>query len=173
MMAMPQQIADQWLAQKLIYLKGYLDALGFLNSYGPIGFQCELLAFDLPAGDPEIIQPLQRCLDYHAHRLFNVYPGQADFSVLSLLDWQAKLCAVLQTGLGLPGAAKNQQLVDKVKFSNHYFCQLLQNEVLTPETKVYELQVDLRGRFYRVLGIDLLFEREDNKLLLLQVLGSD
>lgn len=173
MMSLVEELSAPLLNQKLAWLNGYLSALGLLNSSNPVGFQCKLFAFALPAGDPDLIQPIQRCLNYHAHQLFNVYPDQADFEWQALPDWQEKLCAVWQTYLRLQAGANNQQIVDNLKLANRHFCQLLQQEFVKPETTVYELKVNLRGRFYRLLGIDLLFEIEDNQLLVLQVLGSD
>lgn len=54
-----------------------------------------------------------------------------------------------------------------------YFITLLKSEFIKETTTVYELKVNSKTDMYRLIGIDLIFEIEPTKIVLLQVLGVD
>ncbi|WP_296143490.1 hypothetical protein [uncultured Flavobacterium sp.] len=177
------ELKDQILNTKLNYLNGYLTALGLLNSYSIIGVNCKLYAFNFSAGD------IEKCIQNNAYELFGVYPNDWDIEIEKIDDWENKLKNELNasTKRRIPTetnpSASNQldysendlvkDLNHSIKRVNEYFISMLKTEFSTDSTDVHELKIKTKNSSYRLIGIDLIFEIDSNKILFLQTNGND
>lgn len=173
-----EELKDQLLQTKINYLNGYLTALGLLNSYSIIGMECKLFAFSYSAGD------MEKCIQNNAYELFGVYPDDWAIEILKIDDWENKLQNELNASLkrripngdGQFDYSENDLVNDlnrSIRAVNAYFIHMFKEEFITDTTAVYELKVLESGSAYRIVGMDLIVELDDNRLLLLQLNGID
>lgn len=172
-----EELKDQIINTKVNYLNGYLTALGLLNSYSIIGVNCKLYAFNFSAGD------IEKCIQNNAYELFGVYPNDWNIEIEKINDWENKLKNELNasTKRRIPSEAFNQldyrendlvkDLNHRVRSVNEYFVRMFKTEFITDSTDVYELKVKNNNSLYRFIGIDLIFEIDATKILLLQTNG--
>lgn len=170
-----EELKDQILQTKLTYLNGYLDALAFLNSNSTVGMRHKLFAYNFSAG--EIIKAIQ----YNSYELFGVYPNDWDLQIEQIENWENTLETEFDTSFSRKKSFNNRsietQLADDIiqqyKLACKHFIDLIKTEFINEHTTVYELKVKTNGSFYRLVGLDLVFEIDDTKILLLQITGSD
>lgn len=176
-----EELEDQILHTKINYLNGYLEALAFMSSYSIVGMNFKLFLYSFYAGD------IERSIQQHAYELFGVHTDEWKIELVKTADWEERLKKELYLNFerGIPtnnsdispkpDFTKNSlthQLMNRFHAPVDYFIRLLKDEFVNRETDVYELKVKT-GAHYRIVGIDLVFEIGDTKLLVLQLMGND
>lgn len=176
-----EELKDQILNTKINYFNGYLAAVGLLNSYSIVGVNCNLYSFHFSAGD------IEKCIQNNAFQLFGVYPNDWNIEIERSADWEKKLTQELNASTkrripidtnlttSNPSDYFENDLVkaldQSVRRVNEYFIRTFKTEFIPDATEVYELKVN--HSTYRIIGIDLIFEIDSNRLLVLQVNGND
>lgn len=158
-----QQHVLDW---KLNWLNGYLQALACLISVNGLFFRCQLIKVDFVAGDA------QRSLQHHAYDLFGQYPDDWAIDLIAIDDWQQSLIQFVQRHLQLNQGQHAKQWLTQSSAVLQFFCTQLKQLCLGENTEVFEMVVHERG-FYRIIGLDLVFDLAGEQLLVLQILGAD
>ncbi len=168
---MTEEIQDSITEVKLTYLNGYLQALAFINSYSPIGMIYKL--FSLNFSDTTLIKSIQN----NSIQLFDKLPYHYDLKLEQVQDWKKLLMNELSANIDnrAPFVKRNEltyKLIDSITSSYEYFIESLEKEVLGNNYNAYLLNVNTES-IYRIVGLDLVFETGNNKIIFLQLLGSD
>ena len=175
-----EELKEQILQSKLTYLNGYLDALALVCSYSIIGMNFRLFNYKYYSGD------IERAIRYNSTELFNVGQNEFDIELIETKNWEEllknELYANLKRRIPFESPAFASQLDYKennlvmdlnysIRNSINYFIMMLKNEFINETVNVYELKVS--RTFHRIVGIDLIFEIEPTKMILLQIRGMD
>ncbi|WP_343632881.1 hypothetical protein [Fluviicola sp.] len=176
-----EELEDQILHTKINYLNGYLSALAMMSSYSIVGMDFKLYLYPFYAGD------IERAIQYNSYELFGVHTNEWNIELVKTDHWKARLKEELYmnfkrsipvdhtTRIPKPDYSQNDltdQLRDRFYASINYFVELLEDEFVTSQTDVYEMKVKADA-YYRIVGIDLIFEISDTKLVVLQIMGND
>ncbi|GFD81174.1 hypothetical protein ABHQ57_06750 [Tenacibaculum sp. ZH5_bin.1] len=167
-----EELKDQILQTKLTYLNAYLDALELINSYSVIGMSYKLFAFNFSAGN------IHKAIQDNSYELFGVYPNDWEFKINECKNWKEKLESELKSNFNrrnynsLPESELVKDLKHSINSSIDYFINLLKNEFAENSYNIYELSLT-KASFYRIVGIDLIFEIDNTKIIFLQIIGSD
>lgn len=172
-----EELNDSFIQTKLNYLNGYLDALAYINSYPPVCMNYKLFQFNFSAGN------IERAIQNNAYELFGVYPDEWELELIKEDHWIEKLKNELYRQIpddlvhskNLHDSHKHdliRRLVNGAREASDHFIHLLNDEFGKKSDCIYELKIT-KGDFYKLLGIDLVFEIEDTKIIFLQLNGSD
>lgn len=176
-----EELEDQILHTKINCLNGYLSALAMMSSYSIVGMNFKLFLYPFYAGD------IERTIQHNSYELFGVHTDEWKIELVQANDWKTRLKEELYLNfkrsipvdnterISKPDYSRNdltEQLRDRFHTSIDYFVELLEDEFVTRQTEVFELKVKTDAH-YRIVGIDLVFEISDTKLLVLQIMGND
>ena len=167
-----EELQDQILQTKLTYLNGYLNALELINSYSVIGMKYKLFAFNFSAGK------IENAIQNNSYELFGVYPNDWNLEIVKCNDWKSKLENELKSSLVRKNTNNSidndfaKDLCFNIKFTIDHFVNYIDKEFAVNSSDIYEVNL-IESGFYRLIGIDLVFEISDTKIIFLQINGSD
>ncbi|AYN01542.1 hypothetical protein MQX03_14945 [Chryseobacterium aahli] len=168
-----EELKDQILQTKLVYLNGYLASLAAINSFSVIGMNYKLFAYNFSDGN------IEGAIQNNSYELFGVYPNDWDVELTEVKDWKERLeIELVKPVMQQPSILSDKEnetirdLKSRIKNSINDFITLLEKEFAEISTNIYESTVT-KGGFYRIMGIDLVFEIEETKIIFLQILGND
>lgn len=167
-----EELKDQILQTKLTYLNGYLNALELISSYSVIGMKYKLFAFNFSAGK------IESAIQNNSYELFGVYPNDWKLEIVKCNDWKNKLEVELKSNLTRRNAnnlTENELVKDlsfSIKNSIDQFVYYIDKEFAINSSDIYEVNL-IESDFYRLTGIDLIFEIDDTKIVFLQIIGTD
>lgn len=167
-----EELKDQILQTKLTYLNGYLNALELINSYSVVGMQYKLFAFNFSAGN------IESAIQNNSYELFGVYPYDWKLKIVKCNDWKNKLETELKSSLTRRFTAdytENELTKDlsfSIKNAIDHFINYMEKEFSGSALDIYELKL-IENSFYRLTGIDIIFEIDETKIVFLQIKGSD
>lgn len=167
-----EELKDQILQTKLTYLNGYLNALELINSYSVIGMNYKLFAFNFSSGK------IENAIQNNSYELFGVYPYDWKLEIVKCIDWKNKLEIELKSNLtrrNTDNSTTNELVKDlsfSIKNAIDHFINYIDKEFAKNSSDIYEVKLTT-SNFYRLTGIDLVFEIDDTKIVFLQIKGSD
>lgn len=170
-----EEIDDNILNTKLLYLNGYLAALEILNSYSIIGMQYKLFGYTLASDGDELTT-----IRYYSGELFG--GGNYNFKLKPTDDWESLIKNELELNFQrrIPGGdngyldySENELVKDlKHQYFSAFdtFTRMLRENLIDEFMPVYVLETD---KPYRIIGLDLVFGISDTKIVVLQLMGND
>ncbi|QYS86026.1 hypothetical protein JJC03_13505 [Flavobacterium oreochromis] len=168
-----EELKDQILQTKLVYLNGYLASLAAINCFSVIGMKYKMYSFNFSAGN------IEKSIQNNSYELFGVYPNDWTIEVFKIENWKEKLKIELykpfieiQSDSNSEEIQAIKDLKSRIKYSINEFIHLFENEFINKSVNVYETRIT-KGAFYRIMGIDLVFEIEETKIIFLQIMGVD
>ncbi len=168
-----EELNDQILQTKLTYLNGYLNALEMLNSTNGICMKYKLFVYNFSAGD------IAYAIQSNAYELFGVYPNDWELEINKCTHWKEKLQSQLYFDRESqnPDTTSSNDLISnlnsRIKETISFFIHLIEKEFAKKANAIYELKITKSDALYRLIGIDLIFEIEDTKMIVLQIQGMD
>jgi len=177
-----EELENQILESKLTYLNGYLDALAMICSYSVVGMRFKLFRYNFYGGN------IENAIQFNSFELFGVHENDWKTEIKLIKNWEYRLKEEFYSNIikrRIPIEYSRQEdnfdirendlstnLVQSIKNAINYFIDILKKEFSNETISVYELIVTNK-RHYRIVGIDIIFEIDETKLILLQLLGSD
>ena len=167
-----EELQDQILQTKLTYLNGYLNALELINSYSVIGMKYKLFAFNFSDGK------IENAIQNNSYELFGVYSNDWKLEIVKCNNWKSKLENELKSNLTRRNTNNSidndlaEDLCFSIKNSIDHFVNYIDKEFAINSSDIYEVNL-IESDFYRLTGIDLVFEIGDTKIVFLQITGSD
>lgn len=167
-----EDLKDELLQVKLTYLNGYLRALSFINSYSIIGMQYKLFVYHFSNGN------MEHSIQSHSHQLFGVYPNTWKIEFSKIKNWEELLKKEFTVNFDRKNSdyekGKMPEFIcDDYRKVFEEFISLLKESIITDNAVCYEMNVKTNGELYRIVGLDLVFEIDDTKIMFLQLKGLD